>query len=82
MSLFSIIPLMLIVVLPLEKLIVQVGLPDPFASSIMASDVSNLAGTITMIVIWLVVGIAIGTTSLFIIIRKPNRIENHLVEST
>lgn len=82
LGLFSIIPLMLIVVLPLEKLVVQLGLPDPFASSKMASDVSNLAGTITMITIWLVVGVAIATTLLFVSISKPERINNQLVESS
>lgn len=66
LGLFSIIPLMLIVVLPLEKLIVKLGLPDPFGSTIMASDVSNLVGTITMIVTWLVTGTAIGTALLFV----------------
>ena len=66
LRLFSIIPLMLIVVLPLEKLIVKLGLPDPFGSTIMASDVSNLVGTITMIVTWLVTGTAIGTALLFV----------------
>jgi DNA-binding CsgD family transcriptional regulator len=82
LSLFSVIPLMLIVVLPLEKLAIQVGLPDPFASSIMASDVSNLVGTITIITIWLVVGVAVGTTLLFVSISKPERINNQILESS
>jgi hypothetical protein len=47
----------------------------------MASDVSNLAGTIIMITIWLVVGIAIGATLLFTSVKKPNRSENHIAES-
>ena len=82
LSFFSIIPLMLITVLPLEKLLIQIGLPDPFASSTMASDVSNLAGTITMITLWLIVGIATGIALLFVSIRKPERLENQLLRST
>jgi len=81
LSFFSIIPIMLIVILPLEKLAVQAGLPDPFGSSRMASDVSNLAGTITMIAIWLVAGIAIGTALLFVSVRKPERMDNPILKN-
>jgi DNA-binding CsgD family transcriptional regulator len=82
LSFFSIIPIMLIVVLPLEKLIIRFGLPDPFASSKMASDVSNFVGTITMMVIWLIVGIGLGTTLLFLSIRKRERVDTQPLSSS
>ncbi len=71
LSPFTIIPLMIIVVLPLGKLAAQFGLIDP---STMPGDVATMLGITAMIAIWLVVGITIGITLLFVTIKKPEQI--------
>ncbi len=79
LSPFAIIPLMIIVVLPLGKLAAQFGLLD---LSTMSRDVATMLGITAMIAIWLVVGIAIGITLLFVTIKKPERmdIQRHATE--
>ncbi len=79
LSPFAIIPLMIIVVLPLGKLAVQFGLIDP---STMSRDVATMLGITAMLAIWLVVGITIGITLLFVTIKKPARmdIQRHATE--
>jgi DNA-binding CsgD family transcriptional regulator len=73
LSPFLVIPLMIIVVLPLGKLAAQFGLIDP---STMSSDVATVLATTAMIAIWLVAGLTIGTTLLFVTIKKPERMDN------
>ncbi|HLO13489.1 MAG TPA: LuxR family transcriptional regulator [Anaerolineales bacterium] len=70
LSPFLIIPLMLIVVLPLGKLAEWFGLIDP---ATMSNDAATILTTVIMITIWLVVGIAIGISLLFVSFRKPEQ---------
>ena len=68
LSPFLIMPLMLTVVVPLGKLAEWVGLIDP---STMPGEVATILATTIMIAIWLIVGLTIGLTSLFVTIKKP-----------
>jgi DNA-binding CsgD family transcriptional regulator len=70
LSPFLIIPLMLIVVLPLGKLAEWFSLIDPSA---MSSDVATMLGAAIMIVIWLIVGVTLGVTLLFVTLQKPEQ---------
>jgi hypothetical protein len=70
LSPFAIIPLMFIVVLPLGKVAEGFGLIDP---STMSSGVATMLAMIAMTALWLVVGIAIGVTLLFVTIQKPKQ---------
>ena len=70
LSPFLIIPLMLIVVLPLGKLAEWLGLIDP---STMSNNVATILTIVIMITIWLVVGITIGISLLFVSFRRPER---------
>jgi hypothetical protein len=74
LSPFLIIPLMIIVVLPLGKLAEWFGLIDP---STMPSEVATILGMTAMTAIWLIVGLAIGITLLFVTITKPERMNDH-----
>ncbi|HEX6271197.1 MAG TPA: hypothetical protein VFZ43_13240 [Anaerolineales bacterium] len=74
LSPFLIVPLMIIVVLPLGKLAEWFGLIDPLT---MSKEVATVLTAITIIAIWLVIGITIGVTLLFVTITKPKRMENH-----
>ncbi len=73
LSPFGIIPLMMAVVLPLGKLAAQVGIIDP---STMPSGIATLWAIIIMTAIWLVLGITIGIMLLFVIIKKPQQLNN------
>ncbi len=79
LSPFLIIPLMIIVVLPLGKLAEWFGLIDP---STMPSEVATMLTAIIMIAIWLIIGIAIGVTLLFVTIKKPEQagVQRHASE--
>jgi hypothetical protein len=68
--------------LPLEELIIKVGLPDPFDSPIITSDVSNLVRTVTILIIWLVMGTVIATALLFVSTSRPGRTPTQIVRST
>ncbi len=70
LSPFLIIPIILTVVLPIGKLAEWLGLIDP---STMSNDVAAILGTAIMLTIWLVIGIAIGISLLFVSFRKPER---------
>ena len=67
LSPFLIIPLMIIVVLPLGKLAAWLGLIDP---ATMSSEVATILGKTAMVIIWIVVGLTIGITLLFVTIKK------------
>lgn len=79
LSPFLIIPLMIIVVLPLGKLAEWFGFIDP---STMSSNVATMLTAAVMIAIWLIVGIAIGATLLFVTIQKPEQagMQKHVSE--
>jgi DNA-binding CsgD family transcriptional regulator len=81
LSPFTVIPLMLIIVLPLGKLAEWFGLIDP---STMSPDVATLWATIIMTAIWLVVGITIGIMLLFVTIKKPEPpiVQPHVSENS
>jgi DNA-binding CsgD family transcriptional regulator len=68
LSPFLIIPLMFIVVLPLGKLAEWLGWIDP---ATMPSNVATMLTAITMMAIWLIVGLIIGMTVLFVTIKNP-----------
>lgn len=68
LSPFLIIPLMFIVVFPLGKLAEWLGLIDP---ATIPSTVATMLTAITMMAIWLIVGLTIGMTLLFVTIKKP-----------
>lgn len=72
---FLIIPLMIMVVLPLGKLAEWFGLIDP---ATMPGEVATILGMIAMMAIWLIIGLAIGITLLFVTMVKPERMDNHL----
>jgi ABC-type sugar transport system permease subunit len=57
---------MLIIVLPLGKVAASFGLIDPFT---MSSDVATMLAMIAMMAIWLVFGIVIGITLLFLTVK-------------
>jgi DNA-binding CsgD family transcriptional regulator len=80
LSPFLIIPLMLIVVLPLGKLAAWFGLIDP---ATMSNEVATILGKTAMAAIWLIVGLMIGITSLFVTIRKlePPIVQSHAPEN-
>lgn len=80
LSPFLIIPLMLIVVLPLGKLAAWLGLIDP---STMSSRVATMLTAIIMLAIWIIVGLTIGITLLFVTIRKlePPIVQSHAPEN-
>lgn len=73
LSPFAIIPLMIIVVLPLGKLAAWFGLIDP---STMPNDVATAWTMIAFMGIWLITGMTIGITLLFVTIKKPERMDN------
>jgi hypothetical protein len=77
---FLIIPLMFIVVLPVGKLAAWFGLIDP---ATMSNEVATLLTIIAMTAIWLIVGLTIGITLLFVIIRKlePPMVQPHRSEN-
>lgn len=79
LSPFTIIPLMLIVVLPVGKLAEWFGLIDP---STMSNDVATTLAMIAMTGLWLIVGITIGIVLLFVTIKKPKQtvIQPHVSE--
>lgn len=70
LSPFLIIPLMFIVVLPLGKLAELLNLIDP---SKMSSEVATLLTAAIMLAIWLIVGVTIGVTTVFLTFRKPEQ---------
>jgi DNA-binding CsgD family transcriptional regulator len=80
MSPVTVLPLMGLVVLPLGKLAIAVGLIDRAA---MASDVATTIATIAMIVVWFVVGTATGMMLLFLSVKRPGQadIQTHASEN-
>jgi DNA-binding CsgD family transcriptional regulator len=74
LSPFTIIPLMLVLVLPIGKFAERLGLID---AATMPSDVAITLSTIIMITMWFVVGVTIGITLLFVTIRKPEEKDFH-----
>lgn len=66
----TILPLMGFVVLPLGKFAEWLGLID---RSAMSNDMATILAIIAMIILWLVVGIAIGVILLFLTIKKPRQ---------
>jgi DNA-binding CsgD family transcriptional regulator len=80
LSPFLIVPLMFIVVLPLGKLAAWLGLIDP---ATIPSNVAPLLTAIIMMAIWLIVGLTIGITLLFVTIQKPEppRVQTHASEN-
>lgn len=70
LSPFTIIPLMMFVVIPIGKLAEWFGMIDP---ATMPNDIATNLTMIAMIAIWLVVGIFIGTTLLFLAFKKPEQ---------
>ena len=67
---FAMFPLIGLVVYPLAKLAQRVGLIDPSAIS---ADVASTLMIVAMLVLWLIVGIAIGAGLLFLSIRRTAR---------
>jgi DNA-binding CsgD family transcriptional regulator len=80
LSPFTIIPFMFVVVWPLGKLAEWFGFFEP---SSMPSEVATFWAAVVMLVIWLLVGITVGVTLLFVTIKKPEPINNqkHAVEN-
>lgn len=72
---FLIIPLMIMVVLPIGRLAEWSGLIGP---ATMPGEVATILGMIAMMAIWLIIGLAIGITLLFVTLVKPERMDNHL----
>lgn len=70
LSPLTIIPLMMLVVLPVGKLTERIGLIDP---STIASGVAIMWTAAIMIVLWLMVAIIIGTVLLFVTFKKSKR---------
>lgn len=70
LSPFTIIPLMMLVVLPIGKLAEWFGMIDP---ATMPNDVATNLTMIAMITIWLFVGIFIGIMLLFLTFKKPEQ---------
>jgi DNA-binding CsgD family transcriptional regulator len=68
LSPFLIIPLMIIVVLPLGKVAAWFGLIDP---ATMSPEVASLLTKTAVAAIWMIVGLTIGITLLFVSIKKP-----------
>lgn len=79
LSPFSIIPLMMIVVLPIGKLADWLGLIEP---STMSKDVATTLAMTAMTGLWLIVGITAGIVLLFVAIKKPEQtvIQPHVSE--
>jgi DNA-binding CsgD family transcriptional regulator len=79
LSPITIMPLMMIVVLPIGKLAEWLGLIDP---STMSSDVATLLAMIALTAIWLVTGIIVGIVLLFVTIKKPEQtvVQPHVSE--
>lgn len=71
LSPLTVIPLMIVVVLPLGKLAARFGLIDP---STMSAYFAEFLTTSAILAIWFVVGITIGTLLLFVTIKTPDRI--------
>jgi hypothetical protein len=70
LSLFAIIPIMVIIVIPVGKLAEWLGLIDP---STMSKDVAATLTAIAIMILWLVVGATIGIALLFVTIKKPEQ---------
>jgi DNA-binding CsgD family transcriptional regulator len=70
LSLFAIIPIMVIIVIPVGKLAELLGLIDP---STMSKDVAATLTAIAIMILWLVVGATIGIALLFVTIKKPEQ---------
>lgn len=70
LSPFTFAPLMLVVVLPVGRLAEWLGLIDP---STMSSQVAADLAAITMMILWLVVGLTVGIACLFVAIKKPEK---------
>ena len=69
---FAMLPLVVIIVLPLGKLAEWIGLID---RSTISSQVASTVVTIAMLVMWLIVGTAIGIMLLFVTIKKSKQVE-------
>ena len=67
LSPFAVIPLMIIFVMPIEKLAAKLEMSDKFASDLAMA---------VMITLWLIAGITIGITLLFVSIKKTQQIDN------
>ncbi|MBI5351649.1 MAG: helix-turn-helix transcriptional regulator [Chloroflexi bacterium] len=78
LSPFGIIPLMMAVVIPLGRLAAQVGIINP---STMPGGLATLWATIIMTGIWLVAGITIGTTLLFMMTKRSQRMNGQIQAS-
>lgn len=70
LSPFTIIPLMMFVVIPIGKLAEWFGIIN---TATMPNDVATNLAMITMIAIWLVVGLFIGMVLLFLTFKKPEQ---------
>jgi len=70
----TIIPLMLVLVLPVGKFAKRLGVIN---AATMPSDVAITLSTIIMITMWLVVGVTVGVTLLFVTITKPREKNLH-----
>jgi len=69
---FAMLPLVVIIVLPLGKLAEWIGLVD---RSTISSEVASTLVTSAMLVMWLIVGTAIGSMLLFVSIKKTKQVE-------
>ena len=71
---FTVLPVMMAVVIPLGKVAAQLDLIDP---STMSYDYGRTLGAIAMLTTWLITGIMIGVALLFVTFKKPGKVENH-----
>ncbi len=76
---FAMLPLTVIVALPLGKLAERLGLVDRAA---MSSDVASMLVIVSMLVMWLLVGIAVGTLLLYVTVKRPGQpdVQNYASE--